>query len=231
MGNDKESSIIPAETVGEFNRWSPPDVLGTAVNAGSIDKRNHPSSSAVNTSVTAQNAEAIRKAAYQEGLNKGIADGKAQFQQQQQLVSDKLSAVMGSCEQLVNSFEEQISEQLVKLTIGIAQQIIRHELNTNPEQITQIVAEALNCLPTNTEKLTLKLHPDDAQIIREIYSLNKTSENSWTILEDPLMQSGGCMITTDTSVVNADLDQRIKEISAKLLTGSKDEEDGGTNNG
>ncbi len=206
--------------------WMPPEVTGQSVNSDQIDARKlAKGSSTVKTPVTAQELEEIRKAAYQEGLAKGLEDGRKEARNEQQRITDNLNTILNQCQQLASNFDEKVCEDLVTMTISIAKQVIRRELSIDPEQIMAVIREAINCLPSSTEKLILKLHPEDAILVREIYQLDDQLddqlERTWKIFEDPGMQRGGCIINSESSVINADLDNRIATIVSKLLGGER----------
>jgi len=225
MTGKHKSEIISSEKVESFDVWTPPAVNGHSVNADQIDARKAARGSAVvNTPVTAQSVEQIRKAAYMEGLAQGKAEGKAEIAKQNQSIADKLNAILNNCQQQTASFEEDVCEQLVSLTISIAKQIIRRELTVEPEQIMAVIRDAINCLPSSSEKLLLKLHPEDAVLVREIYHLDEEPDRTWKIFEDPNMQRGGCVINSESSVVNADLDNRIAAIVSRLLGGERSDD-------
>lgn len=225
MQKDKESNIIRGDENRNFNVWSPPAVNGKSVNAEHIDaRRKQQVSTKVDTPVTAQDLEQIRQAAYIEGLEKGKADGKAEVKQQQQYILDKMNTLLASCHQQLGNFDEDVCQQLVSMTIAIAKQVIRRELSIEPEQIMGVIRDAVNCLPSSSEKILLKLHPDDAILVREIYHLNEEPDRTWKIFEDPGMQRGGCVISTETSEVNADLDHRIAAIVSRLLGGERSDD-------
>jgi len=209
----KEANIISAKNKTGFDVWNPPEVSGRTINADEIDARKITRPSSVESGpVTAQNLEEIRKAAYQEGLEKGKAEGRASALLEQQKLTTELSTILENCHRETSHFEQQVCEQLVSITIAVAKQIIRRELSTEPEHIMAVIREAIGCLPTSSEKLILKLHPDDAALVREIYNLDEEPDRIWTIFEDPGLHRGGCIINSESSVVNADLDSRIAMI-------------------
>ena len=203
----------------------PPEVTGQSVNSDQIDARKSArGSSTVKTPVTAQELEEIRKAAYQEGLSQGLEEGRKEAQNEQQSIANQLNTILNQCQQLASNFDEKVCEDLVTMTISIAKQVIRRELSIDPEQIMAVIREAINCLPSSTEKLILKLHPEDAVLVREIYQLDGELERTWKIFEDPGMQRGGCIINSESSVVNADLDNRIATIVSQLLGGERSDD-------
>ncbi|NNE64717.1 MAG: flagellar assembly protein FliH, partial [Gammaproteobacteria bacterium] len=46
-------------------------------------------------------------------------------------------------------------------------------------------------------------------------------EQSWKLVEDPIITRGGCEIKTETSVINATLENRLSELAAAVLGGER----------
>jgi len=225
MHKTKDSNLLSDKEKSGFNIWSPPEVIGQTINADQIDARKKVSPSSKEAGpVTAQSLEEIRKAAYLEGLEKGKSEGKEQAQVDQQKITTQLQGILEHCHQQASTFDQEICEQLVAITISVAKQVIRRELNTDPEQIMAVIREAISCLPASSEKLLLKLHPDDAALVREIYHLDEEPDQTWKIFEDPGLQRGGCIINSESSLVNADLDARIATIVSQLLGGERSDD-------
>jgi flagellar assembly protein FliH len=75
-------------------------------------------------------------------------------------------------------------------------------------------------LPVSSRNVRLLLHPEDAELIREVYSLGG-AEVGWQLIEDPVINRGGCRVVTDTSQVDASLESRLASLIAPLLAGAR----------
>jgi len=225
MSKSKTSNIISAEDIKHFDRWMPPEVNGNTINAKQIDAiKNVPSSKDVNTAITAQNVEEIRKAAYLEGLTEGKEEGRATGLNEQKQLVEQLNTLVTQCQHQRSQFDQEICDQLVELCIAISKQVIRRELSVEPEQIMAVIRESITKLPASSEKIIIKLHPEDASLVKDIYHLDDEPDLAWKIFEDPNMQRGGCIINTETSMINADLDNRIANIVSQLLGGERSDD-------
>lgn len=111
--------------------------------------------------------------------------------------------------------------------IAIVRQLVRREVKSDPNLIVGVVREALSILPVNSRNVRLMVHPEDAELIREIYALGDT-EVGWSLVEDPVINRGGCKVVTDTSQIDATLDSRLASLIAPLLAGARavDDEEG-----
>ena len=217
MSKSKVVNIIRADQVTSFDLWQAPKVDGHTINTETKGNKTKTMSTAVNTPVTAQNLEQIRDSAYQEGLEKGRAEGLNGVKLQHQEILNSLNEILSSCQKQQGNFDDQICGQLVTMTLSIAKQVIRRELSIAPDQIMAVIREAISCLPDAKDKIVLKLHPEDVLLVKETYQLDDDPDHMWTLFEDPSMQKGGCIINTESATVNADLDHRIAMIVTQLL--------------
>jgi len=61
--------------------------------------------------------------------------------------------------------DEEVEKELILLVTGIATQIIRREIKMDPGQIIAAVREAIKVLPLSSQKISLYLHPEDADLV------------------------------------------------------------------
>jgi len=71
------------------------------------------------------------------------------------------------------------------------------------------------------KKISLKLHPEDAELVRSALALDEMSP-SWGIVEDPLITRGGCEVDTDISHIDATVDHRLAAVIATLFGGERE---------
>jgi flagellar assembly protein FliH len=76
----------------------------------------------------------------------------------------------------------------------MVRQLVRREVRLDPAQIVGIVREALGVLPVSSRSIRVTLHPDDASLVREAYAIGD-HDQKWQIVEDPVIQRGGCRVT------------------------------------
>lgn len=197
--------------------------------------------------LTVEEIEAMQKQAYdeafeqgrQQGLEQGRQEGFEQGQQQgfeaghkkgyeesQHLLQKQVSELNLLLEALAEPFkklDEEVENELVKLVIAIAGQIIRREIKLDPGQIVGVIREAVNVLPLATQKITLNLHPEDAELVRSMLNLDENPP-PWRLQENPLITRGGCTVETDVSTVDATLEKRLAAVIAVLLGGERQED-------
>jgi flagellar assembly protein FliH len=203
---------------GEITHWQPPRVGGRA-QAESGKERNL---------LTAAQLDEIRAAAQAEGYEQGRKEGQAyghregieQGRADIQAKIDQLDAMLGTLARPFEQLDQQVEQEIVTLVINMVRQLIRREVKLDPGQIVGVVREALGVLPVSARNVRVVLHPEDAVLVREAYALGDRDQQ-WQIVEDPVIQRGGCRITTDTSQIDATLDSRLSSLIAPLLAGER----------
>ncbi len=219
------SSKTDSDPAAQVRQWLPPDIQGGKL----AEQRTVQPPSAP---PTAQELERLQKAAYEEGYESGRREGfefghkegLEQARKQLEHYTQQLEHLQKSFEQPLRELDNQVERELLSLVIAIVRQLVRREVKSDPNLIIGVVREALSILPVNSRNVRLLVHPEDAELIREIYSLGDT-EVGWQLVEDPVINRGGCKVVTETSQIDATLDSRLTSLIAPLLAGARSVDD------
>lgn len=228
------SSKTPRFTAAELESlrlWSMPDVSGAEEEL--IEPEPEELEDEPTPILTVDEIEAMQRQAYDEafvqgkmhGFQQGFDEGsKKGYEDNLHLLQSQATILVSLMESLSEPFkrlDEEVEKELVKLVIGIATQMIRREIKLDPGQIVGVVRETINVLPLGSQKISLKLHPEDAELVRSTLALDEMSP-SWGIVEDPLITRGGCEVDTDISHVDATVGHRLAAVIATLLGGDRE---------
>lgn len=157
---------------------------------------------------------------YQQGLQQGLEEGRKKgYDENLHLLRKQAAELVSLLESFAEPFkelDEKVEQELVKLAIGIADQIIRREIKTDPGQVIAAVRAAVSILPLSAQKIALHLHPEDAELVRSTLALDDMSP-AWEIVEEPLITRGGCKVITETSQVDASVENRTAAVIANVL--------------
>lgn len=173
----------------------------------------------------------------EQGLKEGHAEGHAQGHEQGHAAGWQAGYAAGQAVMLdaaarfepladclaepLAQLDEQVEQELVALCIAIAKQLIRRELRTDPGQIVAVAREALGVLPAAARRVSLHLHPEDAELVRDALTLRESGPR-WKIMEDPLLSRGGCRVVSETSQIDATVEKRLMAVIAHLLGGGRE---------
>lgn len=152
-----------------------------------------------------------------EGYQRGYAEGLAAGRDEVALRVQKLDQIVAFMHQPLEQLDNAVEEQLTWLATEIARQLVRRELRSSPGEIVAVVREAVALLPVASAGIQVRLHPEDAQLIREVLSLGRDDEPVWRIIEDQTLSRGGCLVNTEQSRIDATLEKRLGLLIATVM--------------
>lgn len=158
--------------------------------------------------------EQARAEAYQEGLARAEQETAARLAQ--------LDAYLQVLGRSFYEHNERLAEELAKLAGRIAKSLVRRELRTEPETIMALVRDSVAALNAGVRKVYIHLHPENARRLREMID-NDSTEQSWQIIEDPLVSHSDCKVSCEDAEINADLQTRIDLIITRFLGDQRSE--------
>ncbi len=157
-----------------------------------------------------------QKNSYDAKLKSGYEEGLNQAKQTISEYQQTFDAIFSSFDNSLKMFDEDVINSITQLAVSISKQIIRRELQINSEQVVSVVREAIKLLPLEKNQLTIHLNPSDTAVVQKVFNQDET-ENSFSFVEDPSIQRGGCKLSTDDSIIDATIDSQVAQIAAKLL--------------
>ena len=145
---------------------------------------------------------------YEDGFARGYEEGLRAAEGEMSASVRAIAALTESLRAPVAKLEEHVDDELVRLTLAIARQVIRRELRSDPDQIAAVVKEARSSLASVQGAVRIALHPDDAPLVRRMFS-DDEALTGVQVVEDPVISRGGCTVTTDTAFVDATVETRV----------------------
>ena len=161
--------------------------------------------------LTASRLEELQKQAYDEayaaGHAEGLAAGKAELERRAGRFDELLVALARPFDEL----DESVEKQLVELAMTVVKQLFRREIKMDPTHVIGVVRDAIKLLPGASRDISVHLHPEDAELVRNALS-PADGDRAWNVVEDPLIDRGGCTISTANSRVDAQAETRVNAI-------------------
>ena len=155
-----------------------------------------------------------REQGYQDGQNQGLAEGKKQglVDGQAELTERlaKLTQLLDQLQQPLAAIDAQVQQQLLQLSLAMAQAVINVEVATNPKVILQAIAEATAALPLQSSQLLIKVHPEDLALVQQSYGEEELTKRQWQLRAEPLLERGGCVVESSLSSVDRSVSQRVQ---------------------
>jgi flagellar assembly protein FliH len=194
---------------GRVVAWIAPEITGPVVNRTSKYSK--------------AELDQIGQDAWEAGFGRGLEAGNvaALNQQKPHLLAlqqrvDRLQSILDMLAAPLTELDEAVEAELSHLACIIARHVVRRELRADPAQVIAAVREAVGLLPIASRNVRVYLHPEDATIVREKLA-EPQAERAWTVVEDPVLERGGCRIVTENSQIDARLESRIGAVIAAVL--------------
>jgi flagellar assembly protein FliH len=165
--------------------------------------------------LTAGRLEALQKEAYDEAWQQGFEEGVAAGREDVAMRAGRLDVLLGRLAQPFEELDDTVEKHLVELAMTVVQQLFRRELRQDPSHIVGVVREAIQLLPVASRSVRVRLHPEDAAFVRESLPASE-GERAWTIVEDPMIERGGCKVLTEQSQIDAQAESRLKAVIAAV---------------
>jgi flagellar assembly protein FliH len=195
--------------------------------------------------LTAQEIEAIRQAAFEEGFNqgkeegfaKGFDEGKASGHQEgfasgheegvaQGLAQGKetsdqqiaeMQLLIEQLHQPLANVEKNVEAQLLQLVVQLTQAVTKHEAKTNPDILLSAIAEGIKALPGQESGTQILLNPQDIKLVEQQFGVENIKEQGWRLLAAPQLSPGSCQIENSTSNIDLSVKSRLNEVLESFL--------------
>lgn len=167
-------------------------------------------------------SESIKDAAYKEGYAKGydegfeksFADGNNDLTK----LNEKLKKILAETINKRNEIIDTAEAQLIEVAILIAKRVVKMLTEKDKGIVIRNIQEALRRIKGRT-KITIRVNLDDLEISArhkdEFYQMLDKIEGV-TVLEDPNVDVGGCMIETDFGDIDARINTQLNEIETAI---------------
>ncbi len=152
------------------------------------------------------------KEGHAEGMEQGQVDGVAAGEEQIKQQADYLISLADQLAGPLELMNAQVEKQLVEMVLSLTKEVVHIEAQTNPQIILDTIKESVEALPVAGHAITLKLHPEDADIIRQAYGEQELDNRNWTLLTEPALNRGDVQIDAAESSVNYKMEERIRSV-------------------
>lgn len=192
--------VVTDGNLTAYERWELPN-LGAFDSSPATGKSKYTRNVAL---PTASQLQEIQRQAHEEGYQSGYAEGM-----------QRLASLLNSMEQALQLTDHEIAQDLLNLSLAVAQKMVQQELKTNPEVLLNLLRTAIGNLPHFNQGAHLFLHPADAAIVRAKMG-DQLGHSGWKIFDDTQITPGGVRIETSHSQIDATVENRWQRIVAAI---------------
>ena len=160
-----------------------------------------------------EEADTIKKSAFEEGYRKGLEQAEADLQAFRNDISSFMNATQ-------NVFEY-IAPDILEISIDIAKKVIKKEVETDPHVLINTIVDVLKTVSKNEPKINIRVRPQAVQFIKDTIpniTYQFGIDAKINIVADPSIEEGGCVFQTNNGIVDASIDTQL-EIIKKALEG------------
>lgn len=164
------------------------------------------------------NIDIEKKKSHMEGMQASFEEAKNEVAHEVKTIQLIIKAFTDNTIDAINDFEH----SLVKLSIKIAEKVIKKKIEDEDDVVISVVRNALKTVKDSSE-ITVLLNPNDLEILSQYEELVSYENRKIKFLTDERIESGGCKIHSDWGVIDAQIDTQLEEIYTQLVTKIEDE--------
>jgi len=211
---DLYSRFIPREELSSFESWSFGDVSAGVAPVGAPGAR-EAEAPLDPAELQAQQLRAARQSGYQDGYRDGLVALEGFKQSFASQTTTQVGALVRSVGEQLDALQQEMARALAATATSLARQVLRSELATRPECVTQVAEQALDALLLSARHIVLRVHPDDHALIAA-GSADAIAARGARLVADAQIARGGCRIESDIGLVDATVDERWRRAVASL---------------
>jgi len=159
-------------------------------------------------------AAEIEKEAYEKGFCEGERAGRETGEKMVEAVLKQYTQTLEELKGLRRNLLTGSEREVVRLSLEVARKVVKREVCVDEELILALVKVALSRL-ADQSVMTVRVNPKDCQSILH-FRESPGHRDSWhdgiKLVEDPLITRGGCLIETDSGVIDARVEEQFREI-------------------
>ncbi|MGE0100468.1 MAG: FliH/SctL family protein [Hydrogenophaga sp.] len=199
------SRFIPREEIDGVAAWHFSAVDGSEDTSAGSDQEG----------VTTEVLQQARQQAHAEGFARGHDAGaqevrdalEATLRKTAEETAVRMAQLLRNTRDHLKKSEEQISRQILEIACDLARQVVRRELQGDPNHLKPVIAEALSQLVDDGLPATVRMNPGDLTLMRG--ALQETLSGPVPeFVADASVSPGGCVIESATMAVDATIEKR-----------------------
>lgn len=221
---NRYARFIPSEEIDRVAEWNFGAVDETVRAAVALAARVEAAEAAENSPAALQKMQEIRDAAHAAGVAEGRAAATREARQQMDDYvagigrerAERFEALIAQVDQALDAVQQGIAESVLEIACDIARQVLRRELALDPQAAMPVVREALAMVRADGRVATVRLDPQDLELVRGGMRDEPAAGQQVAWLADESVGPGGCLVECAGAVVDGRLPARWKQAVAAL---------------
>ncbi len=164
--------------------------------------------------ISADDLETIKKQAYDEAYQAGLAQGQSEVENQKQQLQELVNLILRP----LSLVEQEVQKELINLCAWLTKILLNAELNYDPQKILNIFNDLKELLPSTKVVKTLYLNPEDHQVVIDSFEKEQVDFPIDLIQIEQNFTRGEYRLETIESEVDATVEARLQELVLNTLT-------------
>lgn len=159
--------------------------------------------------------EKIEKKAFDKGYKNGVEAGK----KEQEVLWNKYLIELNKTKQEIKEqntvFKQHLEKECLKLSLAIAEKILGKAIQIDSEYFLELIKKSIKEAGEEKEAL-IRISEADYDKVSPVVSQLKNGQNCITLLKDPTLSTGDCIITGPNYEIDAGIHTQVENIAEIL---------------
>jgi flagellar assembly protein FliH len=212
---NRYARFIPSEEIQQVAQWQFGAVDESVRAAMAAAEQLEATHNAENSPTALARLQQVRDEARAEGHAAGHAEATREGNErldayaagQGHDAAEQLAQLVNAAQQGLDAAQQRIAQSVLDMACALARQVLRHELSQNPNALQPVIREALGSLLSDGRAATVRLHPQDLDMLRApLKDEFGSTPVQW--LADAAVPPGGCLVESAGTVIDGRLQSR-----------------------
>ena len=203
--------FIPREELRDFAAWRP--------GSFGFEPPPEPAQPPEPAGPTPEEWQAQVDAARQQGYEQGYRDGMAALDGFKKSHAEQVNAQLRQFVQALDAefdgLHGQLAEAVTRVSVQLARQVLRSELQVRPEIVAAVAGEAVEAVLLSARHLTVQVHPQDLPLVAA-GAQEVLQARGARLVAHPGIERGGCRVESDAGAIDAGIATRWEQAAAAL---------------
>jgi flagellar assembly protein FliH len=159
----------------------------------------------------------LEREAYEKGFEQGQKDGLSLGEKRVQETMGQMETLLRAMTGLKKQIYDEAEGELLRLSVEIARQIIRHEVTTDPTVVTRALRAAFEYLGDQNH-VRISVNPEDMRevqrLLPDLAQLHRLE--GFELVKDPAVERGGCILETGFGRINGTIEDQLAALKEEL---------------
>lgn len=206
--------FIPREELGEFASWNP-DSFGLDLAPEPEEPELPPEPAGPTADEWMAQIEAARREGYETGYRDGMAGLEGFKKSHAEQMATQLTSFVRGLDAEFDTLHEQLAGAVTRVAVQLARQVLRSELQTAPEHIAHVAAEAVEAVLLSARHITVHVNPQDQPLVAA-GAQEVLQARGARVVASASVARGGCRVESDAGAIDARIATRWAQAARAL---------------